>query len=67
MHGDEIFFTSVIIYVIHLALLSWVIRKSVMADKNKEHDEIMIRLLITIAKKNGTTEEEIKQAVGKKK
>lgn len=60
------FFAAVFFYVIHIIVLHWLIRSSNYAKKNKEHDQIMINLLMAIARKNGATEQEIGAAIGKK-
>ena len=57
---------GVVFYIFHMMILSWVIRKSVKADKTNLHNEVMINLLMTIARKKGATEQEIGAAIGKK-
>ena len=66
MDSAAAFILGLIAYIFHMMILSWVIRKSVKAGKNQVHDEVMINLLMAIARKNGATEQEIGAAIGKK-
>lgn len=50
-------------YIIHLLLLSWIIRKSTLSDERMRYDRIKIKILSAIAEKQSVSTEEIKSII----